>query len=167
MPLLLRVDSLPWEHVCLRSLPSNGSAPYNIVLVAMMVKLIIMTPWRRTGGVKVYTLEFLTSALDEDEWPTSCPRHYIPGEMVPRSNCLGSRMGHRAGLNTTEKAKISLPRRKSSSKVVTAIVSTCTSSFLVKTWSCIAGLICGRAVTITFCPRWTLSESNNRNRTSW
>jgi hypothetical protein len=30
VPLRLRVDSLPWEPVCLRSLPSNGSTRCNI-----------------------------------------------------------------------------------------------------------------------------------------
>jgi hypothetical protein len=34
VPLLLRVHLLPWEPVCLSSLPSNGSPCYNMLQIS-------------------------------------------------------------------------------------------------------------------------------------
>jgi hypothetical protein len=46
----------------------------------------------------------LTSALDGGEWSTSRPGRFTTG-----TNWVGGWVGHRAGLDTVEKRKISSP----------------------------------------------------------
>jgi hypothetical protein len=47
-------------------------------------------------------------ALDGGEWSASCSSHFTPGEIAPRTHCVGDWMGPRAGLDSVEKRKVSL-----------------------------------------------------------
>jgi hypothetical protein len=63
------------------------------------------------GGVDVYILIFLTSALDGGEWSASHPGHFTPEERAPGTHCIGGWVGPRTGLDDVEKRKfLPLPR---------------------------------------------------------
>jgi hypothetical protein len=42
---------------------------------------------------------FLTSALDRDEWLTSLPCRFIPGERAPGTHCIEGWVSPRASLD--------------------------------------------------------------------
>jgi hypothetical protein len=54
-------------------------------------------------GVVVYFHEFLTSALDEGEWSTSCRGRFAPRERASNTHWIGDWVGSRAGLDTVVK----------------------------------------------------------------
>jgi hypothetical protein len=54
---------------------------------------------------------FLTSALVGDEWSTSRPGRFTPGESAPGTHWIGGWVDLRAGLDDLEKRKfLTLPR---------------------------------------------------------
>jgi len=52
-------------------------------------------PWRGTGWVEVQLNTFLTSALDGDEWSTSGPGSFTPGERLQSTHRRGIWVGPR------------------------------------------------------------------------
>jgi hypothetical protein len=63
------------------------------------------------GGVNVSIHVFLTSALAAGEWSASRPGCFTPGEIVPRTHCMGGWVDPRAGLNDMEERKFLTPPR--------------------------------------------------------
>jgi hypothetical protein len=55
---------------------------------------------------------FLTSALDEGEWPVSRPCLCTPGETADGTNWIGGWVGLRAILGSVEMRKIDCPYRE-------------------------------------------------------
>jgi hypothetical protein len=62
------------------------------------------------GGVDVYTHVFLASAFAGGEWSVSRPGRFTPDERASGTDCIGGRVGPRAGLDNVEKRKfLTLP----------------------------------------------------------
>jgi hypothetical protein len=78
------------------------------------------------GGVKVYLYAFLTSTLCGSEKSASHSGHFISGERNGGTPSIGGRIGPGAGLDVSEKRKLSCLCWKSSYEVL--IVRPVTSS---------------------------------------
>jgi hypothetical protein len=67
---------------------------------------------------------FLTSALDEGKWSALCPSYFNSRGTAPTTHCMGGWVGPRAGLDATQKGKISCPCQESNvdSSVVQPLV---------------------------------------------
>jgi hypothetical protein len=74
--------------------------------VFVKVKLSVFTPWRRTGGAKVYLHSFLAPSLGGVELSVSCPGHITSRERMPATHWIG---GHVAVLDVLEKRILSCP----------------------------------------------------------
>jgi hypothetical protein len=55
---------------------------------------------------------FLTLSLDGSKWSVSLPCSITAGETDPSAHCIGSWVATRAGLDGTEKRKISYPNQE-------------------------------------------------------
>jgi hypothetical protein len=71
------------------------------------------TPWRRIGGVEVWSTHSSTSTQDGGEWSVSCPSCFTPRERAPGTNWIGGWVGPRAILDALVKRRISSPRWES------------------------------------------------------
>ena len=69
-------------------------------------QLILSTLWRVVGGAVLYLCFFLISALGGDKGSTSRSGRFTPGNNTD-SYLIGSLVGPRAGLDVSEKVRIS------------------------------------------------------------
>jgi hypothetical protein len=101
-----------------RSLHRNVSgAPKNAVKlingkmkrVKLSLCLIKYYSMKRYVEVEVKFHVLLTSALHESVWSASHRGHFIPGERVPSTHWLGTRVGPRSRLDSIAKRRKSLP----------------------------------------------------------
>jgi hypothetical protein len=66
---------------------------------------------KTNGEVEALLHAFLTSAMDEGEWSTSCHRNFTPGEITPIIHWRGGWMGLRADLDIVTKRQIPFPNK--------------------------------------------------------
>jgi hypothetical protein len=70
-------------------------------------------PLRRTGGVEVYSMHSLASALYGGEWSVSRAGRITPRETAPGIHWIGDWVGPRAVLDAVVKRKIPTSRLES------------------------------------------------------
>jgi hypothetical protein len=76
----------------------------------MMVEVSHNTPIEARGERIYSSYSFISSAVDGGEWSSSRPGRVLPpGKGPPGTNCTGSWVGPRAGVNTEDRGKIISP----------------------------------------------------------